>query len=133
MRGRLAFGIGTGALAWSLGLLLAAFFLPAYEGERCDASPVAAPVCARLPSQTLFAANGWWVIELLLGVTAVAALALWALHVRCSSGSGVASTVAACCIVALAVFSVMTGLSIGLFVLPVALLLLASAALTPSP
>jgi hypothetical protein len=78
------------------------------------------------------ATNGWSAIELLAAVTLVATLVPWALHMRCSSGSEVASSVAACCIVALAFVSLLTGFSIGVFVLPVVLLLVASAALTRS-
>jgi hypothetical protein len=114
-----------------MALVVAAFTVPSYSGESCQVTPGAAPTCNSSLSQTLFAVNGWWVVELLIGVTLLAALALWALHLRCSKRGTGASTAATCCIVALAAFSVVTGFSIGLFVLPVVILLAASAALTP--
>jgi hypothetical protein len=131
VRGWAAFGFGAGAVAWALALVVAAFTVPAYSGEGCEAVPGAVPTCGPLPSQTLFAVNGWWVVELLLAVALVAAIALWALHMRCSRRSTGATTAATCCIVGLAAFSIVTGFSIGLFVLPVVLLLTASAWLTP--
>jgi hypothetical protein len=130
-RGWAAFGLGAGAVAWSLALVAAAFTVPAYSGEGCELVPGGAPSCGPLPSQTLFDVNGWWVVELLLAVAFLAAIALWALHVRCSRRSASATTAATCCIVGLAAFSFVTGFSIGLFVLPVVLLLTASARLTP--
>ena len=131
-RGRLAAGLGTGAVLWSLALVAAAFLLPAYRGEACEGVPSATPVCSS-SSQTLFAANGWWVVELLLLVALVTSLAFWALHVRCATGSGLAQRLAVLCIFALTVFSFLTGFSIGPIVFPVVLLLIASAALTPTP
>lgn len=86
-RGWLAFGLGAGAVLWALGLVLAAFLVPAYAGERCQASPGSPPVCGSLPSESLFAVNGWWVVELLLGLVVVAAVAFWALHVYCATGA----------------------------------------------
>jgi hypothetical protein len=130
-RGWIAFGLGAGAVGWTLALVVAAFTVPSYSGESCQATPGAPPTCSSARSQTLFAVNGWWVVELLFGVMLLAAVALWALHVRCSKRSAGATTAATCCIIALAAFSVVTGLSIGLFVLPVVILLAASAALTP--
>ena len=130
-RGWSAFGLGAGAVAWSLALVAAAFTVPAYSGEGCQVVPGGDPSCGPLPSQTLFDVNGWWVVELLLAVAFVAFIALWALHVRCSRRSASATTAATCCILALAAFSVVTGLSIGPFVLPVVLLLIASSWLTP--
>jgi hypothetical protein len=117
-------------VVWATALVVAAFAVPGYSGESCRATPGEAPTCSST-SQSLFAVNGWWVVELLLGVMVVAGVALWALHLRCSRQSTVAASVAICCIVALAFFSVVTGLSIGPFVLPVVLLLIASARLTP--
>jgi hypothetical protein len=130
-RGWIAFGLGAAAFLWTVALVAAAFTVPAYSGESCHAAPGASPSCGPAPSQTLFGVNGWWIVELLLGVALVAGVALWALHVRCSRESAVASWVATCCIVALAFFAVITGLSIGLFVLPVVVLLIASRRLTP--
>jgi hypothetical protein len=130
-RGRLAFGLGAAAVTWALLLVAGAFALPAYQGGSCEMTPGGAPNCGPAASQTLVAVNGWWVVELLLGVALVAGITLVALHVRCSTGGTFPTVVATVAITALAVFSLATGFSIGIFVLPVALLLFASARLTP--
>jgi hypothetical protein len=130
-RGWLAFGLGAGAVLWAVGLVFAAFLLPAYAGEGCQASSDGSTVCGSLPSQTLFAVNGWWVIELLLGVAVVVALAVWALHLHCASRSSGARQAAVFLIVLLTFFALVSSASIGLFVFPLVLLLIASAALTP--
>ena len=130
-RGWLAFGLGAGAVVWALALVLGAFLVPAYGGRSCEASSGAATVCGSIRSQTLFAVNGWWVVELLLGVVAVTALAFWALHVYCATGARRAHSAAVWLIAVLAIFSIVSGFSIGLYVVPAALLLFASAALTP--
>ena len=132
-RGRLAFGLGAGAVLWALGLVLAAFLVPAYAGEGCQASSDGGGVCAPLPSETLFAVNGWRVVELLLGVVALAAVAFWALHVYCATGARTAQRAAVGLIVLLGAFAIVGSLSIGFFVLPLVVLLIASAALTPEP
>jgi hypothetical protein len=75
--------------------------------------------------------NGWWVIELLLGVAVVVALAVWALHLHCASRSSGARQAAVFLIVLLTFFALVSSASIGLFVFPLVLLLIASAALTP--
>ena len=120
-------------MLWAIALVLAAFVVPAYSGEGCQASPGGTTVCGALPPQTLYAVNGWWIVELLLVVAAVAALAFWALHVYCASGAGSAMHAAVFFIVVLAIVAVMSSFSIGPFVLPMLLLLIASAALTPEP
>jgi len=118
---------------WALGLLVAALLVPVYAGEECQASPGRATVCGSLPSQTLFAANGWRVVEVLAGVVAVAALTFWALHLRCASRTPGAKAAAFFLIALLALVAVAASASIGLFVFPLVLLLIASAALTPEP
>jgi len=126
-RGWLAFGLAASAVGWALTLVAAAFLAPAYQGEDCGPGGV----CTS-SSSTLFAVNGWWIVELLAGVVLVAMLAFWGLHRRCASGSRRAAQLATSCTVLLAAFSVVTGFSIGLLVLPVAVLLVASAALVPT-
>jgi hypothetical protein len=108
-------------------LLAAAFLAPAYQGEKCGPGGV----CTS-SSSTLFAVNGWRVVELLAGVVLVTVLAFWGLHRQCASGSPRAAELATSCAVVLAVFSVVTGASIGLLVFPVVLLLVASAVLVPT-
>jgi high-affinity Fe2+/Pb2+ permease len=124
-RGRLAFGLGAAAVGWAVLLVAAAFLVPAYSGERCGSGGCTSS------SSTLFAENGWWVVELLGGVVLVAALAFYALHVLCSKGSELAGGLALGCIVILAAFAFIGAPSIGLFVIPVVLLLVASMGYTP--
>ena len=132
LRGWLAFALGLGAVLWAVGLVVGAFTLPAYRGEACHLAP-GGPAFCRETSQTLFAVAGWWSVKLLLAVLLVAAVGLWALHVRCSRRSASAAVLATACIVVLAAFSVVTGLSIGPFVLPIVIFLMASAVATPPP
>jgi hypothetical protein len=61
----------------------------------------------------------------------VTALAFWALHVYCVTGRAMVMRAASICIGALALFSFVSGFSIGLFVFPAVLLLIVSAVLTP--
>jgi hypothetical protein len=126
-RGWLAFGLAASAVGWALALVAASFAAPAYQGAECGRGDG----CTS-SSATLFAVNGWWVVELLCGVVLVAVLAFWALHRRCATESRTAANVATSCIVVLAAFSWLTGFSIGLFVFPVAVLLTASALLVPA-
>jgi hypothetical protein len=125
-RGRVAFGLGAAAVGWALLLVASAFFVPTYSGEKCQSGGGCTST-----SSTLFAENGWWVVELLLAVTVVAAVAFYALHVVCSKESETAATIAVSCTVLLAVFSFLTGFSIGLLVLPIPLLLAASRSVMP--
>jgi hypothetical protein len=124
-RGRVAFGLGAAAVGWALLLIASAFFFPAYSGETCG------PGGCTSSSSTLFAENGWWVVELLGAVTVVAAVAFYALHVVCAKESETAATIAVGCTVLLAAFSLLTGFSIGLLVLPIPLLLAASRSVMP--
>jgi hypothetical protein len=115
-RGRVAFGLGAAAVGWALLLIALAFFFPAYSS-----------------GSTLFAENGWIPVALLAGIAAVAAAGFYALHVVCSQGSDRAAKVATSCAVVVMAAAMVSAASIGLFVLPVSLLLLASATLTPQP
>ena len=132
-RGRLAFGFATGAVLWSLALVAGAFVLPAYSGDGCQSTPGGSVSCGSLPSQTLFAVNGWWVVELLLAAALVTGLAFSALHRYCVTGRQRVMTAATVFIGLLAAFAFVSGFSIGLFVFPAVLLLIGSAALTPAP
>ena len=124
-RGRLAVGLGAAAVGWALLLVAAAFVVPAYGGETCGSGG-----CTSSGS-TLFAENGWLVVELLGGVVLVAALAFYALHVVCSKGSELAGRLALGCILALAAVAFVSAASVGLFVIPVVLLLAVSTGYTP--
>jgi hypothetical protein len=124
-RARVAFGLGASAVGWALLLVASAFFFPAYRGETCGTGG-----CTSTGS-TLFAENGWWAVALLAALAAVAVAGFYALHVVCSRGSERAAKVATSCAVVVVLFGMVSAASIGLLVLPVALLLGASAVLTP--
>jgi hypothetical protein len=124
-RGWLAFGLAASAVGWALALVAASFVAPAYQGSECGSGGCTST------SSTLFAVNGWWVVELLGGVVLVTALGFWALHRLCATESQGAAKVATACIVVLAAFAFVTGFSIGLFVFPVTMLLTASWLLVP--
>ena len=119
-RGRVAFGLGAAAVGWALLLIASAFLVPAYGGESCG------PGGCTSTSSTLFAENGWWVVEVLGAVTLVAAIGFYALHLVCANESETAARIAIGCTILLAVFSILSGFSIGLFVLPIPLLLAGS-------
>jgi hypothetical protein len=123
--GRVAFGLGASAVGWALLLLASAFFFPAYQGETCGTGGCTST------SSTLFAVNGWSAPAMLAAVAAVAAVGFYALHLVCSRGSDRAARLATWCAVVVLAFVIVGAASIGLLALPVALLLLASAMLTP--
>jgi hypothetical protein len=124
-RGRVAFGLGASSVGWALLLLASAFFFPAYQGETCGTGGCTST------SSTLFAENGWLAPGMLAGVAAIAAVGFYALHVVCSRGSERAAKLATWCAVVVIAFAIVGAASVGLLVLPVALLLGASAVLTP--
>jgi hypothetical protein len=126
-RGWLAFGLAGAAFGWALMLVPAAFTLPAYQGSECGSGGCTST------SSTPFAVNGWWEVELLVGVSIVAATTLVALHLRCARGSPSAATVAWLGIALLAFFSFLSSASIGLLVFPTVLLLVCSLIATPAP
>jgi hypothetical protein len=102
------------AFVWSIGLLVAALLAPEYG------------------SATLVDENGWGVL-VPVAVPAVISVAVWlALWRKCSRGGSVGAAVAWTGVSVLAVFCLIALASIGLFVLPVALLLGCAASLTPS-
>jgi hypothetical protein len=126
-RGRVAFGLGASAVAWALLLVVSAFFFPAYSGETCGTGGCTST------SSTLFAENGWLPVGILVGIAAFAAVGFYALHVVCSRGSERAAAIATSCGVVVMLVAMVGAASIGLLVVPVALLLVASASLTPRP
>jgi hypothetical protein len=124
-RGRVAFGLAAAAVGWALLLVASAFFFPAYSGETCGTGGCTST------SSTLFAENGWLVVGLLAGIAAIAAAGFYALHVVCARASDRAAKLATWCAVVVLAFAIVGAASVGLLVLPVALLLGASAMLTP--
>jgi hypothetical protein len=132
MRGRLAFALAAAATGWCLLLVVGAFVFPAYSGSECRTAPGGALECVSRTA-TDFEMNGWRVVAMFAAVALVSLLVLFALHWVCTTGSRVAATGAWVGIVALFGFSYLTGLSIGPTIVPVVLLLAASAVLTPKP
>ena len=102
------------ALLWSVGLLAAALVAPVYG------------------SATLVDVNGRGVL-LVVAVPAVSTVAVWiALWRRCSRGGRISGYLAWACVSLLAAFCFLAMFSIGVFVVPVALLLARAVSLTPS-
>jgi hypothetical protein len=112
-RGRRAFVLTLLALVWSIGLLVTALFAPAYG------------------STTLVQENGSGVL-IPVGIPAVISVAVWlALWRRCTRGGSVSGVVAWTCVSLLVVFCLLALASIGLFVIPVAVLLACATSATP--
>jgi hypothetical protein len=114
MRGRIAFGTSFLAVALSAVFVSAAFWAPMYSN-----------------GSTLVQDNGMRVlipvsIPLLLSLAAFAGLWL-----KCTRGSVAGERVAAAVLAVLAFFTILTGFSIGIFVLPLTALVAVAVALTP--
>lgn len=108
-------------------LLGAAFVFPAYGTSSASSSGARSS-----GSQTLVQVNGLGVL-IPVGVPLIIAALVWAaLHYKCSRGGRVGDRVAWSCVAFLACFCVVAIFSIGMVVLPVALLLAFAALLTPS-
>lgn len=121
MQGRWAFGLATTAFAWALALIAAAVLAPVYTG----AGP------GGTSSSTLVQENGPRVLLVIVVPAVLTAVAWAALHRRCSKGSRRAARLAWAIVSALAALAILGAATIGLFVLPVALLLAAAAVIAP--
>jgi hypothetical protein len=127
-RGWIAFGLASAAAVYAALFFASAFFVPAYSGESCIVRLDHGSECTST-SATLVGVNGARVL-VWVALPALAALAGWLLlHRQCATGSRTAGQLAWVVVVALLLFSFVTGFSIGLFVLPIALLLGVSALL----
>jgi hypothetical protein len=125
-RGWIAFGLAVGAVGWGLLLVPWALLSPAYHGLSCEAVP--GGTCTST-SATLVAVNGTGVL-VWVALPALAAVLGWLLlHRACAERSRAAVNGAWLLVLVLLAFSFVTGFSIGLFVLPIPLLLGASALL----
>lgn len=99
------------AFAWSLVLIAGALVVPVYSG-------------AGFASQrTLVAVNGLWVLELVSVPALVTVFVSAALYRKGARDSRVASVAAWVALAALAAFNLVAMFSIGIFILPVTLLL----------
>lgn len=128
-RGRWAFGLAVLAFGWGIALLVAAFVVPVYSSLFTSApSGVSVPSA----STTLVQVNGLGVL-VPVGLPALIAAVVWfALHRKCSRGSRPSGHVAWALIWLLIAFCLVAVASIGMFVVPAAVLLAGAAALTPS-
>jgi energy-converting hydrogenase Eha subunit B len=107
------------------GLVAAAFFAPLYSGQSATSTGT-----ATTSTGTLVGVNGLWVV-LPVSVPLLLALAAWlGLHRRCSMGSS-AGTIVAWSAAALLGIASLLAFSIGILVLPISILILLAAALTP--
>ena len=119
--GRRAFVLTVLAFVWSVGLLVAALVVPVYS---CSGS------CSG--GGTLVGGNGLGVLLVLampVVLTAVVWTALWR---KCSHGGRTSSCVAWLGVSVLSVLCLLAVLSIGIFVVPVAVLLACAVSSTPS-
>jgi hypothetical protein len=128
--GRLAFGLATAAVAWGALLILAALVAPSYSGEGCTAIPNGRVDCGH-HTQTFAEVNGAHALWLLALPLAFAALAWLVLHAKCSRGLRGASEAAMILAFGIVWFSILASFSIGLYVLPMAVLVFAAARRTP--
>jgi hypothetical protein len=125
-RGSSAFVLTSLALTWSVALVVGALVLPVYSGTAVNSSAEPTSTTA-----TLVGENGLGVL-IPVGIPAVVTLLVWvALRWRCSRGGRLSGSIAWMAIGLLAMFCVLAILSVGIFVLPVVLLLAGAAARTP--
>ena len=125
--GRWAFGLTVAAFLWGIALFVAAFVAPVYSSV---SSTSAGTTVAS--SSTLVAVNGLGVLVPVAIPALLAGLVGFGLHRKCSRGSRASGRLAWALTLLLVAVGVVTGFSIGIFVLPLAALLVAAASLTPS-
>jgi hypothetical protein len=126
-RGRWAFASTLTAFCCSLALVPAALLLPAYQGSTSSSSGVVTHTSA-----TLVGENGLWVLGIVALPAVLALIAWFGLHRRCASASQRGGALAWTAIAALLLLSLLAAASVGPFLLPAALLLVAAARLTPA-
>ena len=126
-QGRQAFWLTSAAVTWSTALVGGAFTLPVYSSSAT--SSTGARVFGTL---TLVAVNGLGVLVPVGIPLLISALVSFALHRKCSRGGPFAGRLAWMLVAVLALGCVVAAASIGLLVVPVALLLGLAAAITPS-
>jgi len=110
-----AFALATSAVLWAAGLVLAGWLAPMYGDGATLVEENGASVLIPVSVPLLLAALGWAFLRL-----------------TCT-GHGIAERLAIGVLVALALFAVVTGFSIGVLVVPVLLLLIGAFTLTPRP
>jgi hypothetical protein len=116
MRGRLAFLLATGAVVWAAGFTLWALTAAAYSDGR-----------------TILETNPETIVRVGIATPIVLSLVVWyVLWVACNVGSAAARIVGLVLATLLALFAVVTGFTIGLFVFPGAAMLVGAAGVTPT-
>ena len=119
-RGRLAFGLKLGALAWSLALIPAALLVPVYASA---SQSTAAPGVVGHGGATLVALNGAGALIAVAVPTAIT-LAVWAaLHRRRTRAGRLAGRLARAAVAVLAAFNLIAMFTIGIFMIPATLML----------
>jgi hypothetical protein len=126
--GRAAFGLTAAAVLWSAALVVAAFTVPFYSGARVEPDGTTTRT-----SETLVGANGLYAAGLVAFVLLVAATVWWALHRTCTRPGSRARSLAWALTSLLLFFCLLTGFTIGPFVVPAALALVGACLLTPRP
>lgn len=126
-RGRRSFFFASGGLVCALALVPTAFLAPVYHG-----TAVTPGGAVTSTTDTEVGVNGLYVVWLLCIPVALALVAWVGLRLRCSRGSSLGQTVAWGAVVLLFAFAAVGLASIGVFVLPAALLLLAAATSAPA-
>jgi hypothetical protein len=126
-RGRWAFTLTLTALSWGLVLVPAALLLPAYHGSTSSSGGVVTHTSA-----TLVGENGPWLLGIVALPAVLALIAWFGLHRRCASASRGGTALAWTAIAALLLLGLLAAASVGPFLLPAALLLVAAARLTPA-
>jgi hypothetical protein len=125
-RGRLVVRLTVTAFVWSVGLVIAAVLVPVYSGHTETSSSG-----LTITTATLVEENGWWVLLPVAVPAAICVVVGAALRRKWTSGGRWSGRVAWVAIGTLAISALLAILSIGIFVVPVALLLAIAAVLTP--
>lgn len=114
-------------MAWSAALVAGAFTLPVYASSATSSTGAHSS-----GSQSLVAVNGLGVL-VPVGIPLIVSALVWlALHHKCSHGGPSAGYVAWMLVAVLVLGCVVAAASIGLLIVPVALMLGRAAAITPS-
>jgi hypothetical protein len=134
--GRWPTGLTASAFAWGVTLMGAAILLPVSGSESSSASVSSSgghlATATHSATSTLLQANGYWVL-IPTGIPALIAAIVWmALRRRRSHGSRTSGYLVWSSIGLLAAFCLLAILSIGVFVIPVAVALAVAASLTPA-
>jgi hypothetical protein len=127
-RWQLAVRLSVAALVWSLGLVLAALLVPTYASETSSAA-----AGLTLSRATLAQSQGAWAVVLVTVPALVSVTVAAAMLYRRREGANWSGPVAWTAIGLLAIESLLGILSVGAFMLPVAILLALTVRLVPVP